>query len=110
MPADSTHDDDQTDLAARLHADVGHAITQVQILESEYATLLADPDVIQEDRDATGLLLEHARASLGLAERALLRFRSGLHGVCDRCGGPIGEDRLEAIPDTVTCVTCQAGR
>lgn len=97
------------DLGARLDADVHHAVTQVRILEAEYAALLDDPEVIQEDRDATRLLLEHARAVLELAERALDRYRSGLHGICDRCAGPIGAERLEAIPDAVTCVTCQAG-
>jgi hypothetical protein len=34
------------------------------MLQAEYDELLADPDVIQEDRDATALLLEHARTHL----------------------------------------------
>lgn len=110
MPTSSTDSTTSDESGRRLDADVHHAIGQVRILEAEYATLLADPETIQEDRDATRLVLEHARGALELAERALERFRSGLHGICDRCGGPIGAERLEAIPDAVTCVSCQGGR
>lgn len=37
---------------------------------------------------------------------ALERFENGGYGVCEVCGGPIPAERLEALPATVTCVTC----
>jgi len=40
---------------------------------------------------------------------ALDRIRDGTYGHCARCQRPIGEARLEAMPDVVLCVQC-AGR
>jgi DnaK suppressor protein len=39
-------------------------------------------------------------------ERALEKLDEGSYGRCDRCGGVIGSDRLEARPWTVLCVEC----
>jgi DnaK suppressor protein len=39
-------------------------------------------------------------------ERALAKLDEGTYGVCDVCGGPIGAERLEAIPWAVRCVDC----
>lgn len=40
-------------------------------------------------------------------DNALERMASGLYGVCELCGGPIGEARLEAFPSATTCIQCQ---
>ena len=29
---------------------------------------------------------------------------------CTKCGNPIGDDRLDALPATELCVTCKANR
>ncbi|HKW06990.1 MAG TPA: TraR/DksA family transcriptional regulator [Candidatus Dormibacteraeota bacterium] len=34
---------------------------------------------------------------------------SGAYGRCEICGGPIGEDRLAAVPDATRCIACQSG-
>src|SRR3954464_1673266 len=41
-------------------------------------------------------------------ERALEKIAEGSYGVCDRCGNPIPEKRLEAAPESVLCVSCAA--
>ncbi len=38
---------------------------------------------------------------------ALKRVEDGTYGTCVECGKPIGQARLKAIPEAVTCVTCQ---
>jgi DnaK suppressor protein len=45
-------------------------------------------------------------AGLERTERALAKLDEGTYGLCDVCGEPIGEKRLRAMPDVVTCVTC----
>jgi len=38
---------------------------------------------------------------------ALKRIADGTYGTCVECGKPIGQARLKALPEAVTCVTCQ---
>ena len=38
---------------------------------------------------------------------AELRNRGSL-GSCEVCGGPIGQDRLAAVPEATRCISCQA--
>ena len=42
--------------------------------------------------------------------RALEKLDDDSYGVCDRCGRPIGEGRLEALPWAVLCVEDAAKR
>jgi DnaK suppressor protein len=50
----------------------------------------------------------HIAAMLGDVERALEKIDDGTYGVCDRCGSPIGEERLAARPWSVLCLSCSA--
>ena len=93
-------------LAVRLQDELGRAGEQVAALEAEYDQLLADPEVIQEDRDAVRILLEHARHQLAWAEGAVAQLEAGTYGRCVRCGGEIGAERLAALVDVTTCVRC----
>lgn len=38
---------------------------------------------------------------------ALDRLDSGSFGLCQKCGGPIGKERLDALPYTSHCVQCE---
>lgn len=40
-------------------------------------------------------------------EAALGRMDEGTFGICQRCGQPIGTERLEAFPYVAYCITCQ---
>ena len=42
--------------------------------------------------------------------RALEKLDDGTYGLCDRCGGPIPDERLEARPWSVLCVRCASLR
>jgi len=41
-------------------------------------------------------------------DQALLRIKEGMYGVCARCGKPIDERRLEALPTARYDAACQA--
>jgi DnaK suppressor protein len=49
--------------------------------------------------------LEHA---LARTERALAKLDEGTYGLCDRCGKPISEGRMRALPDGALCLECAA--
>jgi DnaK suppressor protein len=51
---------------------------------------------------------EALEAMLADVERALAKIDEGTYGLCDRCGGVIGDERLEARPWAVLCVDCSA--
>lgn len=96
------------DLERRLRAELDAAVAQLQVVEREYQELLADPSVIQEDRDTTRTVLENARHAAEAARRAVERFEAGDYGRCKRCGATIPAERLEAAPDAEICLTCAA--
>jgi DnaK suppressor protein len=45
-------------------------------------------------------------AGLVRKERALAKLDEGTYGTCDACGEPIAAARLQALPDSVLCVSC----
>lgn len=65
----------------------------------EQATDLADDQALAE-LDAV-LLKEVADI-----RHTLLRIERGDYGSCVRCGGPIGDARLEALPTASLCIAC----
>ncbi len=53
-------------------------------------------------------LMRGLNRGLHRVRRALQKLDEGTYGVCERCGGPITESRLAALPDAIFCVACQA--
>jgi DnaK suppressor protein len=48
------------------------------------------------------------RELLGQINGALQRMANGAYGICQRCGKPINEERLEAFPYVTFCIDCQS--
>jgi RNA polymerase-binding transcription factor DksA len=64
-------------------------------------------DTLAVERDREESLRSTLLARLGELDAAQLRIEEGTYGVCQSCGGPIGEARLEALPDATECVSCK---
>lgn len=109
-PVEPSHLAQPARLARELQTELDRANAQLQLLEPEYAQLLADPDVIQEDRDTARVVLEHARQNVQHAQRAIERAEAGAYGLCSVCNEPIGDERLAALPDVEMCVRCEVQR
>lgn len=58
------------------------------------------------ERISTTATAQSVAASLADADRALAKLDEGTYGECDRCGLPIGNERMEAVPWAVRCVRC----
>jgi RNA polymerase-binding transcription factor DksA len=54
----------------------------------------------------SGTLLDTLRE----VEHALAKFDSGEYGLCESCGQPISEARLEAKPAARHCISCASAR
>ncbi|MEY2565707.1 MAG: hypothetical protein QOE35_236 [Actinomycetota bacterium] len=60
------------------------------------------------DREKDLSILEQVEAELADVAHALERLDDGTYGVCEACGKPIGDERLEALPAARFCVDDQA--
>ena len=105
----------------RVEAERARALERVAALEREFAGLAEaassagtddehDPEgaTLAFERQHAAALLEAAREQVAALDAALGRLAAGRYGVCDRCGRPIGEDRLAARPAARTCIQCAA--
>ncbi len=61
------------------------------------------------DRELDLVLSAQARAAIEEIDRALAKLDAGNYGICERCGQPIAEARLEALPYASLCVACKSG-
>lgn len=61
------------------------------------------------ERAQLSALLERTREQLRELDAADHRLATGGYGRCERCGEPIGDERLGALPAARLCVRC-AGR
>jgi RNA polymerase-binding protein DksA len=59
------------------------------------------------DRELDYTLEDNSEHVLGEIDAALARIDAGTYGTCPTCGGPIGEERLEALPWATKCIDCR---
>jgi YteA family regulatory protein len=52
-------------------------------------------------------LRSNAQRRLREIDIALERMAAGTYGICEACGGPIAEERLEVFPSANFCITCK---
>lgn len=57
--------------------------------------------------EVTSQLAEIEARELMQVERSIARLRQGIYGVCEGCGKKIPVGRLNALPFSTTCITCQ---
>lgn len=56
------------------------------------------------DREMASTLEENSTHVLTEIDGALARIDEGTYGICLRCGQPIGQERLEALPWATLCI------
>jgi DnaK suppressor protein len=66
---------------------------------AEQAQERENDEVLDVIGNETSLSIERVRA-------ALQRMEHGVFGVCDRCGGPIADARLQVMPEAIRCLDC----
>ncbi len=111
---------DTAELKARLEEERARLAHEVEDLERDSATNLADTSGENNYRDHMAdqgtatfgkeldmSLEDNARDLLAQIDRALARIESGDFGTCVRCGEVIGVDRLHAMPAVDLCISCK---
>ncbi|MDH5517451.1 MAG: TraR/DksA family transcriptional regulator [Gammaproteobacteria bacterium] len=82
-----------------LDKDLHHTEEPVEKDFSEQATQLENSDVLNA-------LDDEARSAIIQIDNALFRISNDSFGICEACGKPINEDRLQAIPYASLCIKC----
>lgn len=91
---------------------LGHLTDDAESLRHDRADATADDEHDPEGSTLSGEWAQVdalARAARGEREEiraARERVASGTFGVCEVCGRPIGDARLEARPTARRCITC----
>jgi DnaK suppressor protein len=106
----------------RLLAELAEARSRVSALEREFAAIAEaasaagtddehDPEgaTLAFERQHTASLMGQARDQVASIEAALHRLDAGQYGTCERCGQPIGDERLAARPTATRCLSCAGG-
>ena len=85
--------------AAKVRADITRSSGP---LDKDFAE-----QVVQMENDAVlAGIGEATAAELAQINRALAQMDAGSYGTCSRCGQPINERRLQALPYSDRCITC----
>jgi len=78
-----------------------------ELVSSSADNHLGDTATETFDREMSYTLEENAEAVLAAIDGALQRIEEGTYGTCVRCGKPIAEERLEALPYAELCIECK---
>ncbi|HUA43133.1 MAG TPA: TraR/DksA C4-type zinc finger protein [Streptosporangiaceae bacterium] len=111
-----------TDPRALLEAERQAVVERLAALERDFNDIVEaagqansddehDPEgaTIAFERQHIAALISQARSHLSQVDEAITRLEAGRYGVCERCGQPIGAERLAARPTATACIDC-AGR
>ena len=104
---------------ARLEDERAEARLRLARLTGDYDAVVAasrdsnaddehDPEgaTIAFERSQIGALARQAEHHIAEVDAAMTRLDAGTYGVCQDCGEPIAEGRLEVRPVARTCVDC----
>jgi RNA polymerase-binding transcription factor DksA len=105
--------------AERLAAEQDRTLQRLSDLTQDFESVVSssrdtnaddehDPEgsTIAFERSQIAALARQARQHLDEVESALSRIRAGTYGVCETCGRPIPQERLEARLAARACITC----
>ena len=75
--------------------------------EETFDNHLGDAATITLNREMDYSLEDNAGHVLAAIDEALKKIEDGTFGTCARCGKPIAEARLEAMPYATKCIDCK---
>ncbi len=93
---------------SRIEAEAREVLLRRRRSLSQGTTLsVADPAARWADYEAMPTpISDGARRELADIDAALARIQAGSYGRCLNCGGPLGLQRLRAIPEARYCLAC----
>lgn len=68
---------------------------------------MLDQSSNEETRFSEMRIREREGRFIGKIKKALQKIDDGTYGICEECGEPISEKRLEARPVAMLCIECK---
>ena len=92
---------------SRIEADAREVLLRRRSSITQPPARAHDPEARWTDYEShPDPLPESVRGELADIDGALARIREGRFGLCLACGGPMGLQRLRAIPEARYCIAC----
>ena len=100
------------DVGMALHAKRSELLEQMGVLEEKpsdhgsisFGKRVGEGTSMAVDRLSQVAVHDRLQSTLADVDRAIAKLDEGSYGLCDVCGGPIGDERLQALPWAVRCV------
>jgi len=103
----SHHDTEFMRVLKKEKARLGEELEKQQIASQDHPTTgnhMADDATDVAEQAKTLALRTHLEGMLKEVERAIVRIEKGTFGACEKCGKPIGDERLRAMPWVALCI------
>jgi DnaK suppressor protein len=104
-------------LRARLDDERQHALAQLADMGVDPKTGQPDGEKFEQGFADSGQATAEKALTLSMAEglietlseieAAFKRMEAGTYGTCEKCGNPIGDERLDARPVARLCMSCK---
>ncbi len=91
--------DEMTSRISAIDRDVHH---REEPVEKDFAEQVTQ----RENDDVLNALGNEAKLIVQQIDRALLSIKKAEYGLCTKCGNPISEERLKALPYVTLCIDC----
>jgi DnaK suppressor protein len=89
---------------------VNDQLAELGVSRDSFDEGFADSGQVTAERSEVEALVGTLKETLTDIDAALAKFESGTYGICESCGGPIAEPRLEAMPAARLCIKCASQR
>ncbi len=90
-----------------LNRELNERVNQGSELKSTFGSDLGDLSTLSLDSDLSISLVLRYSNTLKQIDQALKRIEEGSYGLCEECGDKINDRRLEILPFTLYCASCQ---
>ena len=107
--SDATADDQRAVLTAERER-VRSELEAIGVDSSTSDSGFADSGQVTAERGEIDALVGSLQETLSDIDNALTKIDTGTYGLCEQCGKPIGEPRLEAMPAARLCIACASAR
>jgi RNA polymerase-binding transcription factor DksA len=93
-------------LRGQLEAESERLRAQIRALGGDlsYDENFADSGQVAAEQGEAKAILNQMAEQLAELQHALAKFDDDTYGLCERCGRPIAEARIEAMPATRYCI------